>query len=339
MGLNMKRLDRSKQAVNSGSGGGFMRLQNKRNILRIFTFPHKVTKNDFTRGFYSKTDKIKLGEEFDELERAVPRHFTDEGIVNCVVTDCDHCKTAAKLLGSSNKNDQKLGKRLKANTAFYVNVMDLENKDAGLQICALPPIVFNEILTYVLDPEYGEGILGGEGRDFLIDRDTSKPPAKMYNVKLRDEKRCKPIDEEGLEPADLFEVPALEPGWSVVDGLDESEKPDKDEELEDEEPEEKDEGLEDEEPEEKDEEPEDVLPWELPAWCKAGNTVSFDDGDGNTLKGKLVEFDAGKDEFDVDVDGDVWSLKFEELKHVPTGKKKSTKKVVKKAKKTPNRGK
>lgn len=331
MGLNTRRLDRTKQeSANTGGGGGFLRLHDGRNILRLFTFNHVVDKTDFTRGIYKKGE-VKVGDDYDEIERSVPRHFTEDGVVNCFISNCEYCRKAQELLNSDDEDDKKLGKKLKATIAYYVNVVDVENEDAGVQICSFPPSVFNEILTYILDPEYGEDIMGCEGRDFIIDRDSKQTPSKMYKVKLRDEKRCEGLEEslqDGVQ--DLFQNKAFEAGWSAGGDSEDEEVPPKKRKPKKSEPEEDNE-FEDEE--ETTDETEDVLPWEdLPKWCAKGSPVKFEDDDGNVLQGELVEIDQDGDLFDVDVDGDIWSLKFKELS--PVAKKKKVKKAVKKVKKS-----
>jgi len=217
MALNTKRLGRSQRSSKINLSG-FFRLVDGKNVVRIFTFKHKVQKSDFVKGFYNKDDDIKAGKVFDELEREVPRHFTEEGVINCPKGDCEWCKEANELLNSKSKKDQKAGKQLAASKGFYVNLIDLQSNDREMQIGTLPSMVFSDVLSYVCDPEFGEDILGVNGRDFLIDRDSKQVPAKMYVVKIRDEKRCEKLEGE-YEPEDLFNVSALEPGWSSNEDL------------------------------------------------------------------------------------------------------------------------
>lgn len=219
MALNKRRLARSQQSTRGG-GGDFMRLKDGKNTVRIFSFPHTVTKNDFTRGIYKEKDEIEVGDKFDEIEREVPRHFTEDGVVNCPGANCRWCVEAAELLASPDKADQKAGKKLQASRHFYVNAVDVDNVEAGMQIGQFPSSVFNAILTYITDPEYGESILGCKGRDFIIDRDSNESPQNMYKTRIRDKERCEELDEDlQSQVRDMFTMKVLEPGWSSEESL------------------------------------------------------------------------------------------------------------------------
>jgi hypothetical protein len=226
MALNKKRIARSQQSTKGGSGD-FLKLRDGKNTWRILTFPHVVSKADFTRGIYKVKDDVNVGDEFDEIEREVPRHFTEEGVVNCIGANCPWCAEAAELLASSKESDKKAGKQLNASHAFYMNVVDMEDIEKGVQIGQMPPSVFNAILNYVSDPEYGDSVLGCKGRDFIIERDSNESPAKMYKVRIRDKDRCEDIDETLQDQVrDMFKMNALEPGWSSVESLNKAEKVD-----------------------------------------------------------------------------------------------------------------
>lgn len=232
MSLNTRRLDRSKKASKKGSGGSFFQFEDGKNIIRVFTFNHTVRESDFSRGFYFKDDGVKVGDNFDEIDREVWRHFTEDGVVNCIGKNCSHCADSDDLIKSKHKRDKKAGQDLRASRAFYINLVNVQDAGAGMQIGSIPQSVYGEILTYIQDPEFGESILGAEGRDFIVERDTSLTPDKMYRVKLRDEKNCEDMDGE-LETTNLFDCIALEPGWSSNEDLNESDPdviPDSDDE-------------------------------------------------------------------------------------------------------------
>lgn len=214
MALNTRRMERSKNLAGS-SGGAFLKLKNGKNTIRVFSFAHEAVEADFTRGLYKKSDGIKVGEEFDEVERVCWQHFSEEGVDNCPRINCDTCASSDEYMASKDKSDQKLGKDMRASKRFYVNVVNLDEIDKGVQICPLPASVFNVILEYIMDPEYGEDVLGCKGRDFMIQRDTSLEPSKMYMVKLRDANRCEELDEDLQSKAiDLFQMTSLDAGYA-----------------------------------------------------------------------------------------------------------------------------
>lgn len=219
MALNTRRLDRSKQSSNvNTSGASFFKFSEGKNLVRLFSWPHTVRKSDFTRGFYRKDDGIKVGDSFDELDREVYRHFTEGGIVNCVGEDCKYCEESDTLLDSKNKRDQRAGNDIRANRAFYINLLDVDEPEKQIQIGSIPQSVYGKMLAYIQDPEFGEEILGKTGRDFIVERNSKLTPDKMYTVKLRDEKRCEKYEGE-LNPINLFDCKALDPGWSINEEL------------------------------------------------------------------------------------------------------------------------
>lgn len=218
MALNSKRLDRSKQSTARG-GGQFLKLQEGKNYLRLFSFSHEVDESDFKKGLYKPNDGIEVGETFDELEREVYVHFGEDGVENCIRKGCEKCSQAKELLDSASKSDQKLGKEIKASKRFYVNCVDMNNPDVGMQLCPLPTSVFADVLTYVTDPEFGESVLGIKGRDFVITKDSvagKTDPGKYYAVILRDREKSKVLGKDLISSVtDLFVLSNLEPGWSA----------------------------------------------------------------------------------------------------------------------------
>ena len=216
MALNKKRLNRTKESTKGG--GGFYRFQEGRNIVRFFSFSHKVVQLDFDKGIYKQSDGIKVGETYDEIEMEVLKHYIEEGIVNCPKGDCKWCEDAEKLLSSKSKADKKAGKDIKASKSFCVNTVDIQSDSKAMQLGSLPSSVYDTVLSYICDPEYGESVLGSEGRDFIVDRDTNQIPAKMYVTKIRDKDKCEVLGND-YELQDLFYINALEPGYSSVDEL------------------------------------------------------------------------------------------------------------------------
>jgi len=340
MALNKSRLNRSRRSTSRGSGG-FLKLGDGKNILRIFSFEHTVRKKDFKKGFYRESDGIKVGDTFDEVDREVSRHFTDDGVINCIGSGCQYCEEADDLMASNKKRDQKAGKQLSASRSFYVNAVDIDNPDGGVQMCGLPQTVYSEVLSYLEDPEFGEDILGVDGRDFIIERDSKQLPQNMYSVKLRDEKRCEKLEGE-FEVTNLFDCAALEPGWSSEESINQYET----QVPEDEEDDKKDSrkssnGKDKEENDFKDEDEKDSKsnrrrntsgkpPWEKDdtedaVFLEVGDIVSFDD-EGETFDGYIEEINddtaavqTGKKSTDI------FDIPLDELTLVEKAKKQKTK--------------
>jgi len=330
MALNKRRLERSKNRSRGGGGGNFHRLRDGRNLVRIFSFPHEVAEEDFTKGIYKKGE-VEVGDTFDEVEREVASHFLDDGSLNCIGSGCEHCAEAKKLSGSKSKSDQKLGRQLSARRRFYVNLVDIEESDAGVQLSALPQSVFNAVLNYIMDPDFGEEILGPEGRDFIIDRDSKESPDKMYAVRLRDEKKCEELSADLQDDVtDLFTCKALEPGWSSNSDLNEAEEKDDETKKEQTRRSSRARDKDDDEPKksgkrsskkkdndfEDDDTSGDKAPWDegkedAPAF-KEKDKVTFEDA-GETLTGKIVEFDDSGDVAAVEVGNEIYDIPVVEL--------------------------
>lgn len=333
MALNKRRLSRSQKKAKSGGGGGFFKFEEGRNTIRIFAFGHTVVKGDFKRGLYQKGEG-EVGDEFDEVDREVYRHFTEDGVVNCLIKDCKYCDESDDLLSSNKKADKKLGNSLSASRAYYVNLVDVNDVDSGMQIGSLPSSVYSVVSGYINDPEFGEDVLGCCGRDFIVDRDKSEDPGRMYTTKLRDEKRCEELDESLSDDiTDLFNCDALEPGWSSNDELNESkgsgetdkEKIDrkKSENKKSTNKKKKDNDFKDDEDEDKGKKSssrmrsnkKEELPWEGDKnTFDTGDAVQFDE-DGGKMTGKIVEINDSIAGVEIK-GGDIYDIPLDELEHV-----------------------
>lgn len=215
MALSKGRLEKSKKKTDSGGDSSILKIEEGKNYIRVFPFSHTVTEEDFQNHVYGKKE-AEIGEEMEELTRVVPVHYGEEdGPINCLISDCGFCEKANEYKKSPDKDDQKIWRELRASDRFYMNVVNMDN-NVGMQICQVPSSVYSEILSYVMDPEYGEEILGSTGRDFIINKNPkAKSPSDYYSVKLRDEKRCEELDSElDSKVQDLNKMNILNPGWS-----------------------------------------------------------------------------------------------------------------------------
>ena len=328
MALNKRRVARSR-ASSTRSSGQFARFEDGRTYLRIFTFHHTITKTDFVMKFYREQDGYKIGEEYDEVERQSAIHFTEDGQINCLGADCPYCAESQKLLDSGKKSDQQLGRKLRATTRFYVNAVDMDNLDNGMQIWTLPTSVFNLIISYIDDPEYGEGVIGIKGRDFIVERDSKQDPANVYTVKLRDRERSEKLDKSIQDNiTDLFKCKVLDPGWSSNKELNKAEEREAESDDEkitsrrntnkakDENP------YKDDEPAKEETTGKDgAPPWEKDREFKVGDIVTFKDPEEGEFEGPIISIDG--DDAVVEADGDQWDWKLAELTFVKEGKKKS----------------
>ena len=354
MSLNIDRYHDKAASVSRGQGD-FFRLIDGKNVVRIFTFEHKVTKRDFTVGNYHKgaPNTPKVGKMATELDRECAVHFMDEGgPSNCSrETDCEQCAESAEYSASSRKADQEIGRKMSARRQYNLNLVDMNDPSGGMKVAAFPPSVYSEILAALTSGEYEpEELFGSEGRDFIILRDTKKPPSEMYRVQLRDAKKSKPLDESlEAEVTDLFDMKTLDPGARSGDDKSKKEKEedeDEDEEEEEEdtkaakakkakaakakkakakkeeEEEEDDDEFEDDDEDDDEDEDEDS---DDPVQEHADGTKVTFTNDGDKFTGVVVSWTDGT--YEVETEDDMWELEATDFKVVAkrAGKKKAAK--------------
>lgn len=68
---------------------------------------------------------------------------------------CYLCELIEKLQKSSNKMQQKLAKRMRINTRFAINIIDMRHKNMGVQVCEAPVTVMDGLRAYDLEQHEG----------------------------------------------------------------------------------------------------------------------------------------------------------------------------------------
>lgn len=104
-------------------------------------------------------------------------HFTgkaeDAGLCNnafdFIEDECSHCLTHEAI----QDEDPETAARLKARGKWFVNIIDLDNPEAGVRLGSLPVSVGRDILSFMLDPAWGDLTDLKTGRDITIDREGS----------------------------------------------------------------------------------------------------------------------------------------------------------------------
>lgn len=91
--------------------------------------------------------------------------FTTRGAVACPI--CEVCNT---LYRSGSAVNKELAKKLRVSKQYWMNVIDRGDEDAGPQILAAGPMIFNYISAHVSDPEFGDITDPDDGMDASIDR-------------------------------------------------------------------------------------------------------------------------------------------------------------------------
>jgi hypothetical protein len=269
MGLDLNRIRGKQKEAEAKSTGGFFKPKVGRNTIRVFSFDHKVTKEDVADGLFTKE---KLGKTVTELDRAVVRLFNVEGIRGPVLVtsnDCPAMKAHNKFVAKCKDSDE-IRKR-RPQTAYFINVCDTSEKDLRVVEYACNKTVYEQILGKILDPDYGESILGTAGRDIVIMYDDNKQGSAMYSVEMRKEGKSEELpDSLEKQVKDFYDhdvfiklgtVVGGESGDVDDEGADES---DDDEDSDEEESEKSDESEESEESEDDSEDDESDDDEELP---------------------------------------------------------------------------
>lgn len=161
--LNIEAMRQAKVRLESqgsgGSGYGFAKLQQGKNVIRIL--PPKVDGGSFFSEGYVH---FGLGPE-------------GKNMVTCLKTfgdreRCPVCEYVEKLQKSRDKNDQKLADRIKRKKRVYINIISRDDDSENDEPKVLPigVTVLKALLDIVCDLDFGDVTDFKEGRDITIKR-------------------------------------------------------------------------------------------------------------------------------------------------------------------------
>jgi hypothetical protein len=199
--LDMNKI-KQKQLETTNSTGQYMKLKEGKNFIRVFPFSHKVTKDDVSNKLFRSE---QIGQDVVELDRAVALHFNFRADKKPVISTKATMEEYFRYKSSPNSADQQRAKDIRPNTKFFINVVDMENVDKGMLILGAPKTVYHAITNIICDDEFGENVLGSQGRDFIVTYTPKNEGTDKYHVVLRDkEKSAKlPSDSDGAA-VDLY---------------------------------------------------------------------------------------------------------------------------------------
>jgi hypothetical protein len=163
--------NRQKQ-LKSKMQGGFLRLVNGKNKIRILPWSvktGKAAKEDEKATFW--VDRV--------VHFAKPKSPPED----CVGEDCEICKRADKLMSSEDASDQEMGRRISAREQTVFLAYDVGADSPKPAVLAVGPSIAAPIFAFATDyDEYPDFLDYEEGRAVVINRDTTQPPSKMYAV-------------------------------------------------------------------------------------------------------------------------------------------------------------
>lgn len=188
MALDLGRIKRRQVETSRKSGGRFFKCSEGRNVIRLFPFEHVVTKQDVANGFF---EKEQSGKTATEIDRPVERFFPKGGRPILSGGESDpRMKKYLKFARSSNAKDKEYARTISPSLQYFMNIVNMDDAEHKVVEFAAPKTVYNAILEYILDPDFGEGVLGARGRDFIITYDPTKEGSAKYSVKIRDASKC-----------------------------------------------------------------------------------------------------------------------------------------------------
>ena len=211
MSLNLGR-ERDRQAQLQQRSGKFWRPEegvdekgNGKNLIRVFKFKHKATKEDAAALLYAKDD---IGKTFEEwvypFQVQFGLHAQNPKIP--VRATPETIKIYESLNGAADAESKAKAKLIRPQNKFAMNILDLNDPAKGIQVFLAGKTVREDIGKFVTDEEYGEVVLGCKGRDWRISFDKNKDPKEMYSTIIREKDKCRAINskiEEGVK--DLFD--------------------------------------------------------------------------------------------------------------------------------------
>lgn len=196
MAINLKKLKQVQESLNQGSID-LKRCSHGDNKWRIMPPP-----TEDSEVFYKVTGKHWFPN---------PDGGNDIPVL-CVKTtfnqSCIGCETVRELM--EDPLTKKKAKKILPKKSVYLNVVDMNEPSAGVQVAEVPQTVFSEILSYMLDPEYGDLTDPKSGSVITITK-TGKGLNTEYSVRVARKptayptpKGLKNLDEIITEPDEDF---------------------------------------------------------------------------------------------------------------------------------------
>jgi hypothetical protein len=120
------------------------------------------------------------------------RHYVSFGegpkkTIFCPVHNGDRCAVCdlrTKLRESKRKSDQKHADAIRPSLDFHVNMIDLKDKETGVQVGRLTETVVNSLLEYMMDADWGDFTDPRRGYNVIINREGEQLQTK-YTVHLQ----------------------------------------------------------------------------------------------------------------------------------------------------------
>ncbi len=109
---------------------------------------------------------------------------------------------AQKLKSTGSKEDYRLGRKVEAKMRTYAPVVVRGEENQGVKFWGFGKTVYQELLSVIADPDYGDITDAVNGRDIMIERQT---PAEAGNQYGKTTVRVKPNQTPITEDADMLQ--------------------------------------------------------------------------------------------------------------------------------------
>lgn len=194
--LNMnKYLKQKEDLAKSNNTTSWRPTAGTENVIRVFLFEHKITKEDVGLKLYNKDE---IGTTQKELSRMGMFHYNLNSNPKIPThTNPEIQKLYQEVSKRKDPKSKEIAEKIKPSRKYFLNVVDLNDIDSGVKIYAAPKTIYDAILGYLVDEDYGEDCFGCKGRDFKITYDNKAKGADMYSIVMRPEGKSKEL------PSDL----------------------------------------------------------------------------------------------------------------------------------------
>lgn len=171
MGLDLakfkERFDKRK-----GRGDRF-ELQDGDNVIRILPPSLQYFAGEVDYIAFEYIMHYKLGVEGNKTAEACPKTLDRK-------LRCPICEAVSKLYKLDTPEDKARARDIKAKKRYVFNVIDLSNKDKGIQILETGPTIYDDLGVFIKNPKWGDILDLDKGRDVVITKTNSKETQSGY---------------------------------------------------------------------------------------------------------------------------------------------------------------
>lgn len=194
------------EALDSLGNSPWFKPESGRNVIRILPAYHREGPN---AGLFFYRVMLHKGIQVEGRNATIPCAKNNGPGAFCAV-----CEFKAELEGSSNKKNSDLGKKIRPQDSYFINLVD--RKDDKVKKYGMKRSMMKSLKSYLLDPDYGDITDPESGMDIVIEKEGENLDTR-YTVKVRPKNTA--IEHDNWED-EMFDI--FKPG-EVMDAIDERE--------------------------------------------------------------------------------------------------------------------